>query len=174
LPQNWPLYYENPIGSIKRSLKISTNYKQFAIARLLNLNYSVFLPISSKPKDYDIIIEYANVLQTAAIINTNFIKSPQNQTTTLQAKLVRGTVPKLREILLCSTYLISCPPKNKVWMIPTEDVADLTCISLQKRYDEYLLVEEIVPTKDPKEVSKFTIAAREAAKLLLKGTNNVS
>jgi hypothetical protein len=41
--------------------------------------------------------------------------------------------------LLCTNYLIVYPLENKAWLIPTIDLADITCISLKNRYDSYLL-----------------------------------
>ena len=144
------------------------NYKQFAISKLLSQNFVVYKPISKQSKEFDLIIEYAGSIETIAIISAYL--SNNTTSTTLIAKLTKFNPPRLRNILLCSSYLIVYPSKGKIWLIPTLDLADITCISLNNRYDNYLLTNKYFAdaNNQTNEISQLTIQAKDMAKQLIK------
>jgi hypothetical protein len=54
---------------------------------------------------------------------------------------------------------------QKVWLIPSEDLADITFISLKHRYNKYLLSGTTLPSSNNDNINIFRKKAFELASL---------
>ena len=112
-------------------------YKQIAVSTLLNCSYNMFVPIDRTNLDYDYLIEHNQVLSRIKIIPTYMNNRYVN------ARLVIGKPPHLLPNTI--DYICIVREKTKqVWLIPTDVVSHCTTISLEQRYDDYLLSEEVL------------------------------
>lgn len=137
-----------------------TQHNQLAISKLLSLYNSVFIPISKSHNDFDVIIENANVLETIAILPAYQTKQKLSNNTIPICKLTKKD-NSLRDILIVNKICIVDLSTQKVWLIPHIDIADMKAISVHKRYDSYLLIDEMPLVSNT--ISDYSQRAQEMA-----------
>ena len=112
------------------------DYKLIAVSKLLDAGYNIFLPVSSRYLDYDYLIESNKQFYITIVLPVHLINN------TPVAKLVFGKPPRLRSNDIHTVCCVREETKQ-VWLIPFSDIQDCTSVSLKKRYDQYLLDEEV-------------------------------
>ena len=140
---------------------MSTKHTQLAISKLLSLYNSIYIPIAKSHRDYDIIIENGSILETIAILPAYQTKQKLSNNTIPICKLTKKD-NTLRDILIVNKICVVELTTQKVWLIPHSNIADLKAISVHKRYDDYLLIDEMPVNINP--ISDYAKQAQDMAK----------
>ena len=135
---------------------MTLKYKQIAVSTLLNCGYSLFVPVDKTNLDYDYLLEHNQVLSRIKVIPTYINNRYVN------ARLVFGKPPRLLPTIIDYICIVRESTKQ-VWLIPTDVVQQCTTISLEQRYDDYLLSEEVLS------ISKNSIFTQTAKQCITKG-----
>lgn len=134
------------------------NPLNFAIARLLENDYQIYLPISAKSDEFDFIANYAGVLQTIKVLPAYSTNKPVKRLSARKAPVCRllfGCPPRRHDPSILDVMLVY--HRRSLWWIPFEVISEFNTLSLGANWDEYVFYGK---PPQPKAGGELTEAAR--------------